>query len=87
MGWGVDLFYFELYAYQPFDQLTISNYEKVILNSLNLQIEVDKNSLQMLWRVTFISPDEHYAIASLQIDNDLLTVKAKLLMWVHSRKR
>lgn len=55
------------------------NYEKVIPEQPELTIEVDKNSLQTaLERASlFISPDEHYAIASLQIDNDLLTVKAQ----------
>ncbi|HHW28533.1 MAG TPA: DNA polymerase III subunit beta [Syntrophomonadaceae bacterium] len=54
------------------------NYEKVIPEQPELTIEVDKNSLQTaLERASlFISPDEHYAIASLQIDNNLLTVKA-----------
>jgi DNA polymerase-3 subunit beta len=54
------------------------NYEKVITEKPELTIELDKGSLQnALERASlFISPDEHYAIASLQVDNDLLTVKA-----------
>ena len=54
------------------------NYEKVIPEQPELTIEIDKNSLQTaLERASlFISPDEHYAIASLQVDNDLLTVRA-----------
>jgi DNA polymerase-3 subunit beta len=55
------------------------NYKKVIPEQPQLTIEVDKEILlTTLERASlFISPEEHYAIAGLEIDNNLLTIRAQ----------